>query len=156
MSQINYLDTRLNDEQGAVMLEALLSIGLYLAIILFGCDLMRLGFNVISSQYVASKTMREMILGGPQSATDRADLLEDKLIASAADLGINLGPAAGNNPFVTVCSVAGGDCSGGDHAGEEEQLVSIRIRYPVSLFFGLVAYPVDIVVLGRNEPFRSL
>jgi hypothetical protein len=145
-------------ERGAVVLETALSAAAFFFILVTGFDMMRLGYNVMSAHYAVTKVMRQAILGGPGSGTDRGTAIENQVVAEAGSLGINISSAAANNPFVIVCSSIATPCMPGDpdNAGEENDLFSIHLRYPLHLFFGFGEYNVDVVAIGRNEPFRSV
>lgn len=137
------------------MVETSFTAGVFFFIIFTGCELLRLGFNIIISQYVATTVLRAAILG--EGITDdgqaRGNVIEDAVINEEARFGVNLGATgAGDNPLVTVCSPAG--CTP-DNAGNEDDLITIQIKYPLPLFFGLGTYTVNVAVTGKNEPFTS-
>ncbi len=149
-------------ERGAVLVETSFTAIVFFMIIFMGCELLRLGYNVMATNYVASRFLREAVIGnldpldyGKVEAGDiRGNQLEDKIIDYAAQLGLFLGPKDGNNPNVTVCDV-GLNCSGGDNAGTADNLIYVRINYTLPMFFGLGSYQVNTIYLAKNEPFNA-
>ena len=144
------------------MLETAITAWVFFTIIFLGCEMLRLGYNIIMTEYAASRVLREAVTGAANPTTyavvsdpaARGAQIEDNVINLAASFGLNLGPAAGDNPHVSVCPL-GVDCTGGDNAGPGETSMTLKVRYPLPMLFGLTTYTVNVIVIGQNEPFDA-
>lgn len=147
------------------MLETAMTAGVFFMIIFLGCEMLRLGFNLIMTQYVTSTIIREAVIGNVAKNMDsnytvitnpeaRAQVMEDLLLDRAAELGLNLGPKSDNNTSINICAL-GADCTKDDNAGTSDELLSVQVRYTLPMFFGLGSYEINVTMLGKNEPFDA-
>ncbi len=142
------------NERGAVMLESMLGVLVFLGLFGGGIELLRFSWYVAGMQLIVTNGVRESAIGrcGDDVNTCTPVLsarhVKERVIAEAAAYGIHLEADA-------VCVRAQGDlnCSSGeDTTGKARELVVVRAAQPVSFFFGLGRLTVRASALARNEP----
>ena len=139
------------NERGAVLIESTIALPIFFAILVVGFDLLRISYNAVTVQYVASSVMRQASLGKMD-----ASKLQDYVLGAARERGVPLMPED-----VALCSanLDPDDCIG-ITAGDSIQLMILRINVPIrgyvfrSKLGGTKAtrYFLQASSLGRMEP----
>lgn len=143
----------LNSESGATLVEFSLSCLLFFFLLIGGMEMMRLGYNVLITEYASSWALRKAVVNqvadlNKADPTNRANDVETQLITFMRNMGITV-----DDSKITICATSGSCAADADSAGEAEELISVSINYNVPLLMGLGTYKVSSIVFGRNEPF---
>ena len=141
---------------GATMVEAAISMQLFLLVVLFGSFLSVAMYKYVSLQYVVSEAARRGLL--PDASTgysSRALAIEGLLVEEGARYGLDFGEPYvfdTDHSGISVCTPSGSWC-GSDDAGEGRELFQITARQPLS-FLGM-NLSLEATVMAKNEPIRE-
>ncbi len=144
-------------EKGATMVEYSIILPLFFVLVLTTFDLLRLGFNALSIEYVGARVMRLAALGPPSplppSYTTFEKYLEDEMITLGAPLGLRL-----KHEDISFCPIGMAPC-GSDNAGKPRDLVVTRLRVPVNGYvigeamrLAKTTYFLGTTLITKNEP----
>ena len=136
------------------MLEAALSLSVFLLVIGGGIEMLRYAYYGLVSQYVVTEAARFGSLGAgcPEcTAAERVQKIEDRIEQHAAKFGVTLA-----DRHICVQSDLQADCGTdnlNDSSGKPHELMAIRVRMPIHLLFGIDGIYVNAEAIAKNEPF---
>ena len=141
--------THFSDERGAVFVEHTIALPLFFAILIVGFDLLRISYNAVTVQFVASRVMREASLG-----LTSASKIQSTAINLANKLGVPI-----KNSDVALCPAAQSRCTG-INPGASLELMVLQIDVPINgLLFGSrlgttrkSVFLLQAAAIGKMEP----
>lgn len=135
-------------ERGASLVEAAIALPLFLFTLLISFDLFVMGYQTLTSQFLASEGLREVTIAPHSlSSTDRADAGADYVRDEANKFLLTIG-----SNDVTVCPVGPGGCATGTKdGGAPGELVMVRIQRDIRGIALRWPFRIDAVAIGRNE-----
>jgi len=137
---------------GAVLVEAAITLPLFLIVVLISFDFFVVGFHALSLQYTANRSVRWALLGevlsdpldtssSPEQLS-RVDSIKLKAQQIGGVFGLHVTPEQ-----VRVCVLPGTTCPP-DDAGTSNDLFSVAIIQPVDL---LVGFQIEIKSLAVSK-----
>ena len=133
-----FSDRELN--RGATLVEFALSLAVILPLLVVAFQLLYLSFVAVSVQFVATRSLREAIIGD-----NTLSEVENRIIGHASSLGLSV--AFGD---IDICPVSNAECATHD-LGEPRELVYVRVQKNLYILL-LGLYKVSGIEIGRNEP----
>lgn len=139
-----------NDESGAVVVEQAVVLLTYFLFIILAIDTLRLSFFALTVPFIAATSAREITVGDPttRNALDPTDAI-NRVIERAAGFGVSL---ADTN--IGICPTVNTSCSGRD-TGIPGDIITLQVRFPVRMLFGIIPINIEGIAVSRNEPFPT-
>ena len=129
------------------MIEATFTLPVFLFVMLFGVETMRLAFTTVTLQHAANRGVRyASLLIAPGGGITRAQDIKQRII----DYSVGVPVQTGN---IHICPVTNLSC-GGSSPGVAGETIAIRVNQPFSFLGGLFTLPIAVTAVAKNEPFE--
>ena len=167
---------RKNGQKGAALVEAALTIGVFMLTFILTMDLLRLSFRTVTAQFIVDRALADLVRGtainpGPPPtggtaypnvngvSLDAIGVVCQRAARFGADLSCGTAAAPQTSDKIRICSgvnLTPADCDWSSASpGRGRDYILVGIKWPFRFTFWGGDYDVTADTIGRNEPFRD-
>jgi hypothetical protein len=149
--------TVIGDDRGATIVEAAVSLPVFMLVVFSGLELLRFAMIMLASQMAVIEGLRHVVTGDcgitPCTPTLRAQYAQTLIIQKAAGVGVTL---LQDQVCIRPVSVAACDPNVAESAGNAGDFLVAEVNAPFTLLVGMhLPLTVKVSAIGRNEPFAE-
>ncbi|MFN8392212.1 MAG: TadE/TadG family type IV pilus assembly protein [Bdellovibrionota bacterium] len=149
------------DAHGATMVELAIVLPIFLLILLLSFDLLWVSYQLVTTQFVATRVLRQAIVGPrerPSVYPTQEAWIEQEIISLARGFSVSLHPED-----IAICPyrnvITGAACDPlADDAGAASEMIAVKISAPAPGYFWLngnvlggKVYRLEALAVARNE-----